>query len=188
MIATPTTGRTADAPAALARTRARESDMPCGGGDGPRERPVRHARGHRLPGAQERDGALPAVLVRVRPLLQPRDRALLPDREQRADRAVPDPRGPARVAGALGGATAEPDVAGGGAVSEAASLTAIVNGTILLSVPGIPVPQGSKNPWGAEANPNTRPWRAAVAAVGTEAMRGRELLSGPVEISAFFCF
>jgi hypothetical protein len=35
---------------------------------------------------------------------------------------------------------------------------------IRLTVIGIPAPQGSKTPWGSEANPRTRPWRATVAA------------------------
>ena len=38
-----------------------------------------------------------------------------------------------------------------------------------FTVIGIPAPQGSKSPWGTEANPNTRPWRATVAANAAQA-------------------
>lgn len=37
-------------------------------------------------------------------------------------------------------------------------------------VHGEPAPQGSKNQWGAEANPRTKPWRAAVSAAAADAM------------------
>jgi crossover junction endodeoxyribonuclease RusA len=59
---------------------------------------------------------------------------------------------------------------------------------ISFDVHGIPAPQGSKNPWGGEANKNTRPWRAAVTAEAAAAMNGREPLSGPVQMKVEFSF
>lgn len=59
---------------------------------------------------------------------------------------------------------------------------------VSFTVHGIPAPQGSKTPWGSEANPNTRPWRAAVAASAAEAMTGRAILAGPVYAKALFVF
>lgn len=59
---------------------------------------------------------------------------------------------------------------------------------IELTVHGIPAPQGSKTPWGTEANPNTRPWRAAVAAEAAQAMNDRPLLAGPLALEVFFVF
>lgn len=41
--------------------------------------------------------------------------------------------------------------------------------TVSFTVIGTPAPQGSKTKWGTEENPNTRPWRAAVAASASEA-------------------
>lgn len=57
-------------------------------------------------------------------------------------------------------------------------------------VPGIPAPQGSKTPWGTEANPRTRPWREAVKYAAIEAMRdaGQSVFTGPVAISLHFQF
>ncbi len=55
---------------------------------------------------------------------------------------------------------------------------------------GTPVPQGSKTRtrWGMrEDNPNTKPWRATVAAEAALAWR-RELLSEPVAVEATFVF
>jgi crossover junction endodeoxyribonuclease RusA len=59
---------------------------------------------------------------------------------------------------------------------------------ISFIVYGAPVPQGSKNPWGGEANPKTRPWRAAVSAAAADAMDGQALLAGPVELTVEFVF
>jgi Holliday junction resolvase RusA-like endonuclease len=59
---------------------------------------------------------------------------------------------------------------------------------VILVIPGIPVPQGSKNPWGGEANKNTKPWRATVAAAAVDGMNGSPLLTGPVAVEAVFCF
>ena len=53
-------------------------------------------------------------------------------------------------------------------------------------VHGTPAPQGSKNKWGTEDNPRTRPWRAAVAAEAALVMAGRDLYAGPVQLEVFF--
>jgi Holliday junction resolvase RusA-like endonuclease len=55
-------------------------------------------------------------------------------------------------------------------------------------VDGIPAPKGSKNPFGGEANPRTKPWQAAVTAEAARAMNGRELLSGPLRLRVTFWF
>lgn len=55
-----------------------------------------------------------------------------------------------------------------------------------FTVHGIPAPQGSKSPWGSESNPNTRPWRATVAAAAAE--QGNPVISGPVELVVRFYF
>lgn len=59
-----------------------------------------------------------------------------------------------------------------------------------IEVPGVPAPQGSKAPWGGEANVRTRPWRAAVSWAALEAMRegGCQLLAGPVRVFVEFRF
>lgn len=57
-----------------------------------------------------------------------------------------------------------------------------------FTVVGTPAPQGSKNPYGGESNPRTKPWRAAVSAQASEAMGSRPLIDGPVAIVATFCF
>lgn len=59
---------------------------------------------------------------------------------------------------------------------------------IEFTVHGIPAPQGSKTAWGTEANPNTRPWRAAVAAQAAETMGETPLLEGALELSVQFVF
>lgn len=59
---------------------------------------------------------------------------------------------------------------------------------IVIVVHGIAAPQGSKTPWGSEANPNTRPWRAAVAAEAAVVMVGRSQLQGPARVHARFYF
>lgn len=53
-------------------------------------------------------------------------------------------------------------------------------------VPGVPAPQGSKNQFGGEANPRTKPWRGAVAAAAAE--RFSEPIKGPVKIEVVFAF
>jgi len=62
---------------------------------------------------------------------------------------------------------------------------------IELTIIGTPAPQGSKvrTRWGVrEDNPNTKPWRATVAAEAALAHAGRALLDVPVEVDAFFVF
>jgi Holliday junction resolvase RusA-like endonuclease len=59
---------------------------------------------------------------------------------------------------------------------------------IAFRVPGVPAPQGSKNPFGGESNPRTRPWRAAVSAEAALAMEGLEMILEPVHVTALFYF
>lgn len=62
---------------------------------------------------------------------------------------------------------------------------------IELIVHGIPVPQGSKvrTRWGLrEDNPNTKPWRATVAAEAAAISVGKPLLTGPLHLEAVFTF
>jgi Holliday junction resolvase RusA-like endonuclease len=54
-------------------------------------------------------------------------------------------------------------------------------------VPGVPVPQGSKQPWGAEVNPHVKSWRASVAEVAAAAMLDGPFI-GPVSVVADFHF
>jgi len=61
-----------------------------------------------------------------------------------------------------------------------------VDRTIVLVVPGVPAPQGSKNPWGGEANPNVKAWRATVAEHARK--NGTAVVDGPVVVSATFVF
>src|SRR5262245_5562628 len=58
--------------------------------------------------------------------------------------------------------------------------------TIGFTVFGVPVPQGSKMPYGGEANPHLSPWRSTVAEKAAEATN--EPLLGPVEVTAEFVF
>lgn len=53
-----------------------------------------------------------------------------------------------------------------------------------------PAPQGSKNPWGGEANPRTKPWRAAVASEAAAVMQRLDLepLDAPVHMNVVFVF
>jgi Holliday junction resolvase RusA-like endonuclease len=63
--------------------------------------------------------------------------------------------------------------------------------TVSFTVIGTPAPQGSKTRWGTEDNPNTRPWRAAVAAEAAlhrDQIVGDDLAVGPVRILARFYF
>lgn len=57
-----------------------------------------------------------------------------------------------------------------------------------FDVPGQPAPQGSKNPWGSEDNPRTRPWRHAVTAAAAARLNGAPLLTGPIRVDAHFYF
>lgn len=62
--------------------------------------------------------------------------------------------------------------------------------TISFTVAGVPIPQGSKNPWGGESNPKTRLWRGQVSQVSSEAMRESHsnVLMGPVKVTILFAF
>jgi Holliday junction resolvase RusA-like endonuclease len=51
---------------------------------------------------------------------------------------------------------------------------------------GTPAPQGSKNQFGGESNPRTRPWRAAVTAEA--AQHFDKPLTGPVRVGVTFVF
>ena len=56
-------------------------------------------------------------------------------------------------------------------------------------VPGIPIPQGSKNPWGGEANANLKPWRATVAEFANTSLppdHGPLVTAVEVEVSFVF--
>lgn len=59
---------------------------------------------------------------------------------------------------------------------------------ISFTIHGIPAPQGSKSPWGTEANPRTRPWRAEVSFVARQAWGDRLPLDGPVAVTVEFFF
>ena len=48
-----------------------------------------------------------------------------------------------------------------------------------FTIYGIPAPQGSKSPWGSEANPNTRPWRSAITYEAKQAHSG-DPITAPV--------
>jgi Holliday junction resolvase RusA-like endonuclease len=54
-------------------------------------------------------------------------------------------------------------------------------------VPGVPVPQGSKMPWGAEANPHVKSWRESVAREARDVMLDGPF-AGPVRVVARFVF
>lgn len=61
----------------------------------------------------------------------------------------------------------------------------------MITIIGIPAPQGSKTPWGSEANPNTKPWRANVAAEAAlhrDQITGDSLAAGPLKIIVAFYF
>jgi crossover junction endodeoxyribonuclease RusA len=63
-----------------------------------------------------------------------------------------------------------------------------VSAEVAFTVHGIPVPQGSKNQWGGEANRNLKPWRATVAAAAAEALAGAPPFAGPVQVRVHFVF
>ena len=60
-----------------------------------------------------------------------------------------------------------------------------------LTIIGTPAPQGSltRTRYGVRSdNPNTKPWRATVAAEAAAAWQGRPLIDEPVYIDALFVF
>jgi crossover junction endodeoxyribonuclease RusA len=67
---------------------------------------------------------------------------------------------------------------------------------IAFTVIGLPVPQGSKKVVPTRAGPRAiesnekkiRPWRATLSAAAAEAMGGRTLLTGPVQLKVEFVF
>jgi len=59
---------------------------------------------------------------------------------------------------------------------------------IQFFVPGIPAPQGSKTPWGTEANPQTRPWRATLAWYARKSWNARPPMTGPLYLVVEFFF
>ena len=63
-----------------------------------------------------------------------------------------------------------------------------MTGRIELYAVGDPAPQGSKSHVGngvmIESSKRVKPWRAQVAAAARDAMVGRELLTGPVAVTA----
>jgi Holliday junction resolvase RusA-like endonuclease len=58
--------------------------------------------------------------------------------------------------------------------------------TVEFTAHGVPAPQGSKNQFGGESNPRTRPWRAAVTAEA--AQHFDTPLTGPVRVAVTFVF
>jgi Holliday junction resolvase RusA-like endonuclease len=58
---------------------------------------------------------------------------------------------------------------------------------IRIVVPGVPVPQGSKMPWGAEANPHLKAWRESIARAAADVIQ-TAALPGPVHVEALFVF
>lgn len=62
---------------------------------------------------------------------------------------------------------------------------------IELTVIGTPQPQGSlkRTRWGMiPDNPNTKPWRATVAAAAAEVWAERRLINEPIKVDALFVF
>lgn len=57
-----------------------------------------------------------------------------------------------------------------------------------VRVMGLPQQQGSKNPWGGEANKKLAPWRGHVTQTVGEAWGDQPLLTGPVKLCVIFCF
>lgn len=59
---------------------------------------------------------------------------------------------------------------------------------ITFQVRGVPGPQGSKTPWGAESSPKVKPWREAVKWSAIDAAgEPHTPLTGPVEVVITFC-
>lgn len=61
-------------------------------------------------------------------------------------------------------------------------------GIIEFTVHGKPQQQGSKNPWGGEANKHLQPWRGAVSAAAAEALGEEPIILGPVSVEVLFIF
>lgn len=59
---------------------------------------------------------------------------------------------------------------------------------ISFVVDGVPASQGSKMPWGQEADRKLPGWRESIAWAAKEAMNGTEPYDGPVKVSAKFFF
>ena len=59
---------------------------------------------------------------------------------------------------------------------------------ISFQVYGLPAAQGSKNPWGGEANKQLKPWRNDVAVAALASLNGEPLIAGPVSLRAVFIF
>jgi crossover junction endodeoxyribonuclease RusA len=60
---------------------------------------------------------------------------------------------------------------------------------VSFTVHGLPISQGSKNPFGGESNAKKlKPWRASIAAEAGEQMNGQPLESGPVRLYGAFYF
>lgn len=60
--------------------------------------------------------------------------------------------------------------------------------SVRFQVLGLPAAQGSKTPWGAEANKKLPGWRNDMRLAGFQEMRGKAPLSGPVHVEALFTF
>lgn len=59
---------------------------------------------------------------------------------------------------------------------------------VQFEVAGKAAPQGSKNPWGGEANPRTKPWRAAVSDKAAKVMNGAPASLKAVKVYVTFSF
>jgi Holliday junction resolvase RusA-like endonuclease len=59
---------------------------------------------------------------------------------------------------------------------------------IKFHIPGVPVQQGSKTPWGSEQNPHLKAWRQSVAETAAREFLGDAPANGPVHVSAEFVF
>jgi crossover junction endodeoxyribonuclease RusA len=57
-----------------------------------------------------------------------------------------------------------------------------------VRVMGLPQQQGSKNPWGGEANKKLAPWRGHVTQTVGERWGDAPLLTGPVKLNVVFVF
>lgn len=58
---------------------------------------------------------------------------------------------------------------------------------LAITVHGVPVPQGSKQPWGGEVNPHVKAWRTSIAQAAAELLPDGPL-HDPVVIDAQFYF
>jgi len=59
---------------------------------------------------------------------------------------------------------------------------------VLFSTLGLPAAQGSKTPWGTEANPKLASWRNDMRLAAYLAMKGQPPFHGPVALRATFTF